>query len=186
MTISNQQLEQLKYGHQHGMLDHQLAAHANMSISSVKRNRKLLGLETNSVTAKLGSSGEQIIAFLATERELKVELRPTNGEVYDLKINGLRVDCKSTIQQPDGTWRFRLSSSRSSFYGAYTYQKDYVKDCEVLALICFKTDGGIPDVYFIESLHAPTEIRIRTIGQYEEFKDAWGVFKNLNSVTLQA
>jgi hypothetical protein len=188
MPLSSDQISRLHDGHHKGMLDHELARHANMSISSVKRYRNKHGLKTNCETTKRGTAGEETVAFLAQERGLTVEWPRSHNGAYDLRINNRRVDCKAAMQEADGQWRFRLSSTRRSFYGKYQYAKDYAADCDVIALVCFQAGAtpADPDIYFLESTYVPTEIRIRTGGQYEEFKDAWAVFDGLTSPALQA
>ncbi|WP_158679916.1 hypothetical protein [Deinococcus sp. NW-56] len=92
---------------------------------------------------------------------------------YDLLVEGVRVDVKTSMQCSDGTWRFRLRGTRTSFSGEYTYPKNYASDCEYLALVALYPDERGPDVYFVESTAAPTTIVLRPGGVYDAFKNDW-------------
>jgi hypothetical protein len=178
--LNPEKIQLIQDGHQHGMLDHELAKHAKISISSVKRYRNMLGLKTNCETTKRGVEGEQLVAFLAQEQGFHVTWPGLHNEAYDLQINGLRVDCKASMQRSDGGWNFSLPSVRPSFYGNYRYPKNYAADCEILALICFRTDGEEPDIYFLRSADASGHVRIRR-NCFAEFKNAWTVFEEFNA-----
>ena len=150
--ISNVQIT-----HAAGQLD---AAIAGVSLSAVKRIRTWLGLMTNCVTAQRGRHGEKVVAQAARTRGLKVEWRTYDAEKHDLLVSGLRVDVKTAMQQPDGTWKFRLPLVRASFGAQYRYPKDYAADCEVIVLCCLYQDGRTPPLYMLSSAGLPTHILI--------------------------
>ena len=158
--ISSTQITQIQLAHAAGLLDGAIAHSAGVSLSTVKRVRKNLGLETNSVTAQRGRQGEEIVAQAARTRGLKVVWRSHDTEKHDLSISGLRVDVKTAMQQPDGTWKYRLPVIRASFGHQYEYPKDYAADCEVIVLCCLYLDGSEADLYMLSSIGLPGTVRI--------------------------
>ena len=158
--ISNVQITQIQLAHAAGLLDGAIAHSAGVSLSTVKRVRKNLGLETNSVTALRGRQGEKVAAQAARTRGLKVEWRTHDTAKHDLVVSGLRVDVKTAMQQPDGTWKYRLPKIRASFGHQYEYPKDYAADCEVIVLCCLYLDGRTPDLYMLSSTALPGTVRI--------------------------
>lgn len=177
MTVQATQIDQIKALHAAGKLDPEIVQATGLSVSTVKRYRKKLGLTTNCETARRGTLGEQMTARQAAALGLRVEWRTVEGEKHDLVIEGQRVDAKAAMRQADGAWRFRLQATRPSFYGKYQYDKNYAQDCELLVLICLYPDGQPADFYLIGSAHAPHEVRIKLGGNYTDFKDAWDVFE---------
>lgn len=184
MPISKEQQQDLRAAHALGFLDSQIADHAGVSLTTVKRYRKKFDLETNCETAQRGRQGEQFVADRASAIGLKVTWRPRDGAEYDLLIADWRVDVKSSMRLEEGLWRFRLPENRKSFYGRYTYKKRVAEDCDMLGLVCLYPDVREPDVYFVGSQYAPKEIRIRPGGEYEDFKNAWDVFQPVGKPLL--
>ena len=183
MTISPTQLALITEAHALGLTDAAIARHANVSLSSVKRHRTRLGLTTTFDRAVRGKHGEHLLARRAQARDLQVAWMPTHNGPYDLRIEGLRVDVKTSMQRPDGTWYFRLRPARTSFHGEYLYLKNYAADCDLVALVALFPDEQDPDVYFIESAMAPANIVLRPGSAYDTFRNDWTVFEAL---TLQA
>ena len=154
------QISQIQLAHAAGQLDGAIAASAGVSLSTVKRVRTRLGLETHCVTAQRGRHGEGVVAQAARTLGIKVEWRTYNAEKHDLLVSGLRVDVKTAMQQLDGTWKFRLPLVRVSFGARYKYPKDYAADCEVVVLCCLYLDGRTPDLYMLSSIDLPRSLRI--------------------------
>lgn len=159
--ITNDQERRIQDAHARGLTDAQVAHEAGVSIATVKRVRARLGLPTRCATALRGQAGEAFVAREATARGLPVQWRAHVGDRHDLTVAGRRVDVKTARQMPDGSWRFRLTRTRQSYYNTYRYEKDYAADCDVLALVCESRDGSPPQVYFLESTAAPTSVRVR-------------------------
>ncbi|GGS15622.1 hypothetical protein GCM10008961_03830 [Deinococcus knuensis] len=153
--------EQVRAAHARGLTDAGVAAEVGVSIATVKRVRSRLGLKTKCVTALRGREGEELVAAAAQALGLNVEWRPVEGAPHDLMIEGLRVDAKTTQADVQGRCRFRLGGARQSYYNRYSYAKDYVRDCELLALVCLPSDGGPPSVYFLNSVLARRDVRVR-------------------------
>ena len=160
--ITEHQRAQVQIAHADGLLDKAIAIRAGVSLSTVKRVRTELGLQTHCVTAQRGRHGEDVVDRAARSRGLKVEWRTYESEKYDLRVSGLRADVKTAMQQTDGTWKFRLPKVRKSFGGLYRYPKNYAADCEVLVLCCLYLDGRHPDLYLMSSVGLPGTIRIIT------------------------
>lgn len=146
MPISPAQLALITEAHALGLTDSATARHAGVSLSSVKRYRKRLGLSSACVTQMRGQEGEQLVAVRAAARSLHVAWRHRHDEGYDLLIEGQRIDAKTTLRRRDGSWRFYLPRVRRSFHGQYTYTKNYAADCDVLALVALYSDGRDPDL----------------------------------------
>lgn len=153
--------EQVRAAHARGLTDAAVAAEVGVSIATVKRIRARLGLKTKCVTALRGREGEEQVAAAAQALGLHVEWRPVEGAPHDLMIEGLRVDAKTTQADERGHCRFRLGGARQSYYNRYSYAKDYVRDCELLALVCLPAAGGPPSVYFLNSVLARRDVRVR-------------------------
>lgn len=173
MAITTTQVQRIRDAHAAGKLDPAIAQAAGVSIATVKRYRDRLGLETNSEATRRGKLGERLVAQEAISRGFEIEWREHENDVYDLYINDQRVDAKASMQLTDGSWRFRLSHWRSSFFGQYRYYKDYAADCEVVALVALYPDGREPDFYLLDSKTLPGDIRIRPRGIFHDFKNDW-------------
>ncbi|WP_152550588.1 hypothetical protein [Deinococcus sp. RL] len=175
MTISALQLALVTEAHSLGYSDAAIARHAQISLSSVKRCRVRLGLPTTSVTQQRGKLGERLVAQLAASRGLRVVWSPRHDARHDLVIQGARVDVKTALRRTDGTWRFRLPATRPSFRSQYQYRKDYAADSELLALLALYPDKRDPDVYFLDSTSAPTNVVVGRGGAYDALKNDWSV-----------
>lgn len=173
MAITPTQIHQIIDAHALGLLDPAIASRAGVSIATVKRYRDRLGLETNSVTAKRGRLGERLVAEEALRRGFSVEWREKENAAYDLYVNSQKVDAKATMQLGDGSWRFRLHTTRVSYYHQYSYPKDYAADCDLVVLVTLYPDGCAPDFYLLESDSLPGDIRIRPSGVYSAFRNDW-------------
>ncbi|WP_019010312.1 hypothetical protein [Deinococcus aquatilis] len=174
--ITAAQTRAIQAAHADGLLDADIAQRAQVSISTVKRVRRKLGLATHCKTARRGRLGEQQVAASATARGLSVVWRARDDDKYDLWIEGKRVDAKATLQGRNGTWHFRLPVMRSSFLGRYAYEKDYERDCEVVALVCQFADGRSPIIYLLGSANLPASVRIREGVNHIGAREAWEVF----------
>ncbi|GHF64000.1 hypothetical protein HNQ07_004578 [Deinococcus metalli] len=174
MAISLHQVQRIKEAYAAGELDPGIAQSAGVSIATAKRYRQKLGLKTNSVTALRGEEGEQLVAEAARARGLSVVMRPTNNDKSDFVIQGQRVDVKATMQLADGSWRFRLPRERRSFYGGYTYPKDYAADCELVVLVALRAFGA-PDFYLLPTHDLPLDVRIRAGGPYDVIRNDWSL-----------
>ena len=181
MALSTALIESITQAHSRGLCDQDIARYADISISSVKRHRNTLGLETRSITARRGSYGEKLFAGLAEDRGLEVAWRSRENASYDLLVEGQRVDVKTAMREMGGVWRFRLSEVRSSFMGQYQYRKDYARDADVLALVCLFPDAWEPRLYLLGSSQLPREVRIRVGGSFEPFHDAWEIFEDMKT-----
>lgn len=173
MAITTDQQLIIVQAHGEGHLDPAIAHLAGVSIATVKRYRTKLGLETNCVTAKRGKLGEQLTFDEAERRGLKAEWRVKHNGEFDLYVSDQRVDAKASMQLADGSWRFRLHTTRSSFYGQYAYAKDYAADCEVVVFVALYPDGRTPDFFLLDSDTLPSDVRIRPGGVYDAFRNDW-------------
>lgn len=173
--ITNHQRIQVQLAHADGLLDKAIAIRAGVSLTTVKRVRAELGLDTHCVTARRGRHGERVTAQTARSLGLKVEWRVHDGDRHDLLVSGQRLDVKTAMQQADGTWRFRLPKVRPSFGGQYRYPKDYAADCEVIVLCCLYLDGRKPDLYLIGSTGLPSHIRIIAGVNHLADRDRWSL-----------
>ncbi|GGJ23567.1 hypothetical protein [Deinococcus roseus] len=165
-------------GHRLGLLDRELAVYAEVSLATVKRYRSKLGLSANCTRNQLGQTGEAFLKQEAEHRGLHAEAS-ISGAAFDLRIDGLRVEVKTSETKQGEAFRFRLQEKRVSHYGQYQYTKSYQEDCDVLALVCMDQETGETTVYFIESQFAPHDIRIKPNDPtcvYHAFKDDWGLF----------
>ncbi|NTY00450.1 hypothetical protein [Deinococcus sp. JMULE3] len=177
MAITKHQQQLIVEAHQAGHLDPEIARLAGVSLATVKRYRARLGLKTHCVTALRGEEGEARTFAEAQRLGFRVEWRPGHNDKYDLYVGGERVDAKAGMQGADGSWRFRLAARRSSFYGRYSYAKNYVQDCEAVVLVALYPDGRQPDFYVLSSRSLPSDIRIRRGGPYEPFRDDWSLLE---------
>ena len=159
--ITPAQVHAIQLAHADGLLDNAIAERAGVSVATVKRYRTKLGLETHCVTTLRGREGERRVAEVARLAGLEVQWRERDGERHDLIIGGLRVDVKAAMQDENDTWRFSLPTIRASYYGRYSYPKDYEQDCEVVALVCLRLDGLEPSIYLLGTKNLLEEIRIR-------------------------
>lgn len=173
MPITPAQVQRITEAHALGLLDCAIAEHASVSLSTVKRVRKQLGLQTHCQTTLRGRLGERIVAEQARGRGLKVEWRRYDNDKYDLIVQGRRVDAKAAMQMKDGTWKFRLPETRRSFHGQYSYQKDYAADCDVVVLVCLYPDERAPGVYLFGSAGLPGTVRIYQRVTYEAARENW-------------
>jgi len=173
VAITQTQVQLISEAHTVGLLDLAIAEYAGVSLSTVKRVRKKLGLQTNCQTTLRGRLGERIVAERAQQRGLGVEWRQYDNHPYDLIIQGHRVDAKAAMQLSDGTWKFRLHETRRSFHGRYRYHKDYARDCDVVVLVCLSLDGSEPTLYLFRSVSLPGTIHIHPRGSFALAREAW-------------
>ncbi|GGK85630.1 hypothetical protein [Deinococcus radiotolerans] len=178
MPTTAHQITRITAAHAQGLSDAETARYAGVSLSTVKRLRVKLGLTTFSERTLRGRHGEGLLADMATARGLRVTWSPRNGSPYDLQIGSQRVDVKTSMQRPDGTWRFRLPPSRPSFHGTHRYPKNYGADCDLLALVALRPGTPDADIYFIESRTAPENVVLRPGGVYDSFRNDWTVFED--------
>jgi hypothetical protein len=173
--ITSHQQQQIVLAHTDGHLDREIAQRAGVSLATVKRVRKDLGLATHSKTAQRGRLGEQLTAAAATWRGLTTHWRRRDNDKHDMLISGQRVEVKTAMQQANGSWHFRLPRTRVSFYGQYRYTKDYARDCEVVVLCCLHPDAREPDFYLLPSAGLPTSVTIRAGKTYLGAREDWGL-----------
>ncbi|MGY2892851.1 hypothetical protein [Deinococcus sp. UYEF24] len=172
--ITPQQLAAVQAAHADGLLDSAIAERAGISLSTVKRVRSTLGLETHCQTTLRGRLGEEVTARRAAQLGLTVQWRVRDNDKYDLIVAGRRVDAKASMQLSDGTWKFRLPEHRRSFHHRYTYRKDYAHDCDVIVLVCLYPDGREPEMYLLDSTDLPGTVRIYPGVTYVAEYEAWG------------
>ena len=121
--------------------------------------------------------GERLTAQEAARQGLSVVLHEKNGDPHDIIIAGHRVDAKATMLRADGTWNINLHSSRTSHFGTYSYEKDYARDCDVLAVVALYPEHHRPDFYLFESNTLPSSLTIRLGGQYEARRNDWSLLR---------
>ncbi len=184
--ITPAQVRAIELAHADGLLDFAISQRAGVSIPTVKRYRTKLGLVTNCVTTLRGREGEQRVRAAALLLGLNVIWRKRDNARHDLTVAGLRVDVKAAMQEIDGSWRFPLPRVRSSNMGRYSYDKHYEKDCELIALVCLRADGGEPSMYFLDSRNLPADVRVRSGLTYQEALEAWHLFSPLIGAGLAA
>lgn len=172
--ITHQQQAAIRAAHTLGLTDAEAAAHAGVSVSTVKRHRGKMGLQTKSRAVQLGKKGESLLTQMAQARGLTTQPRLLENDPYDLIIEGQLVDVKTTEISSDGSWKFHLPRQRTSFYGQYTYPKNYSADCDVIALVCLKALED-PDVYFLPSGDVPTLVEIRSGGRFASKRNDWSL-----------
>lgn len=175
MRISNEQIHLIRQAYALGFLDNGIAVYAGVSVATVKRYRGQMGLKTNCKTALRGELGERLVAEEAGRRGHRVEWRRKASEKFDLYVNDLRVEVKTALQSEDSSWRFRLPTKRSSYFGQYEYSKDYGGDCEVIALVALYPDGRTPDYYLFPSKTVSQDVRIRLPSIYDASKNDWSL-----------
>lgn len=185
MAISQSQQRLIIEAHAAGHLDPVIARLAGVSLATVKRYRNKHGLKTHCQTTLRGEQGEQLTFDEAKRRGLKAEWREGHNDKYDLYVNDERVDAKAAMRAADGSWRFRLHETRPSFYGRYTYRKNYAEDCEVVALVALYPDRREPDFYLLSSKTLPKDVRIRPGGVYDAFRNEWSLLE-VQGPVLQA
>lgn len=173
MSISQAQIQAIKDAHARGALDHQIASAAGVSLATVKRQRKQLGLTTNYLPAQTGALGERLLEAEAHRRGLTTQWRKRSGDGYDLYVAGQRIDVKTSMQHAKGTWRFCLHETRQSFHGRYSYRKDYAADCDYVALVALYPDEREPDIYFLSSQYLPSEVYLGKRDRYADFRNDW-------------
>lgn len=173
MPITATQTALITEAHARGLTDAAIARHSGVSLSTVKRQRDTLGLSTAFDRALRGKKGERLLVHLAHARGLRTAWGPAHNGPYDLRIEGLRVDVKTSMRRPDGSWRFRLPQSRTSFHATYAYPKNYAADCDLVALVALYPDEREPDVYFIDSAATPPNVVLRPGGVYDAFRNDW-------------
>lgn len=173
MAITHQQQSIIIKSHSEGHLDRAIAHLAGVSVSTVRRYRKRLGLPTKCTTTKRGKIGERHTLEVATLRGLKAEMREGHNASFDLYVSDRRLDAKTSMQLANGKWRFRLPTRRRSYYGQYEYTKDYASDCDVVVLVALYPDGRTPDFYMLDSRTLPTSVTIRPGGPYAALKNDW-------------
>ena len=174
--ITANQIRAIELAHADGLLDNAIATRAGVSVATVKRYRKAMGLETNCLTTLRGREGERRVKDAALLLGMTVVWRKRDNAKHDLTINGQRVDVKAAMEEADGSWRFSLPRLRTSYYGRYVYTKDYERDCEAVALVCLRLDGGEPSIYLMNSIGLPKEVRIHPGQTHQEALEAWHLF----------
>ncbi|WP_291424002.1 hypothetical protein [Deinococcus sp.] len=185
MSISSKQLNLIKSAHANGHLDPEIARLAGVSLSTVKRQRAVHGLSTHGLLASRGKQGEELTAQAALQRGLYV-VESTSSAPFDLLIQNLRVDVKTTMRLDSGVWRFQLPKLRPSFYNGYTYPKDYAADCDLIGLVALYPGHQTPDFYFFDSSTLPSNLYIRHGGPHEPRRNNWNVFSRPATTTILA
>lgn len=178
MPVKPETRRAIEEAHSFGWLDPDIACHAGVSLSTVKRAQTELGSETHSVTVQRGKLGEKLFAQAAKERDLQVQWRERENGPYDLMIAGQRVDVKTTMQRSDDSCYFRLSNQRTSYFSRYQYPKNYQRDCKVIALVALFPHGHEADFYLFESKSVIPDILIYPSGRYEAGKNDWRLLAN--------
>lgn len=181
--ISRDQISIIHSQHAKGAFDNEIASAAGVSLNTVKRYRKELGLHHNNRSNQIGALGEQILFDEAKARGYRVERHKNNRDGYDLIINNFLVDVKTAEMHGRNGFRFRLPARRPSLYGQYDYEKIYADDCHVIVLVCIGKGNSAPKFYFFESWHAPMDISISHGNPYTDFLDHWAVFGDLPVLT---
>jgi len=125
----------IRSGHARGLLDHEVAKAAGVSVATVKRYRRKLGLSANCARNRLGRAGEEYFASLARQAGLHVAWPQVRNAPFDVLVNGWRVDVKTARPDRRGWVRLRLPGVRRSFRGRYAYGKAYARDSDVIACV---------------------------------------------------
>ena len=136
--------------HALGLLDHQIAQHVGVSLNTVKRYRKLLGLVSNCPRNAAGKLAEQLTAAILRSQGLEVTVAPGHNPRFDLLVSGLRVDVKDGRARPKGAVQFDLRTKRPSNRRQYFYTKDYRRDTDFLALAVV-VKGVLTHLYLLPS-----------------------------------
>lgn len=130
--------------HASGLKDRELAAHFAISLATVKRRRKDLGLGSNCLSNNRGMLGERLVAEYLRDQGMTVT-ETANKAPYDLLVNGLRVDVKVGLRRPQASiglpsYQFRLPPLRSSFHASKLYAKHYQRDTDFILLAVLEGD----------------------------------------------
>ncbi len=136
---------------------------------------QLVLTDSNSSTYGVGKAWEHKFAELARERGLHVNhMGPTC--VYDLSINGFRVQCKSTnfVDHCGSDGRIRIS--RGSGCSA---RNNYKSDEFDIFAINHRQETFIVPVSVVGSIDGVMLRRLRT-SILRKYKDNWSLFEGMN------
>lgn len=144
--------------HAQGLLNGPLAAQLGVSVATVKRWKKRLGLGPNCPRNVLGALGEELFNQEAWARRKPGVPAGGHGHPFDLQVGAVRVDVKTAVES-GGSWRFRLPEWRTSQSGPATY-KDYIRDCDLLALVGLNSSHQLAFIQFRRPAPGLTHVRI--------------------------
>lgn len=142
-----------------GQKNQQLAQEFGVSLATVKRWKQTLLLGNNDPRNDLGKLGERLLMAELARQGHHVQPMP-EGHPFDLRVNGLRLEVKTSATHQEGAYRFRLNESRSSNHAQYRYGKDYQRDADVLALVIVEA-GQLQHLYLLPVNLWKSSIRVR-------------------------
>ncbi|MFC6616576.1 hypothetical protein [Deinococcus radiophilus] len=119
--------------HARGLKDAELANQFGISLSTVKRRKRELGLGSNCAHNNRGLLAQRMVAEYLAGEGMSTEVPASHQAPADLLVNGYRVEVKLGYRRSAAV-QFRLPEQRNSFQGQYQYHKDYRKDTDYLAL----------------------------------------------------
>ncbi|MFB9993399.1 hypothetical protein ACFFLM_15640 [Deinococcus oregonensis] len=147
------QHRQVQEAHDLGFLNHEIAELTDLSLSTVKRCKSELGLGSNEPCNALAKRGEELVAEYLTAEGYDVH-QQWHTAPDDLRVNGLRLDVKTTGSLHGRYFRFRLDERRTTHRGQKVYQKDFQRDVDFFLLAV--VEDVLTHLYCVPvALHAP-------------------------------
>ncbi|THF70703.1 hypothetical protein E7T06_06080 [Deinococcus sp. Arct2-2] len=148
------QHRQVQEAHSLGFLNPEIAELLDLSLSTVKRCKNELGLGSNEPRNALAKCGEEVVAEYLTAEGHPV-YRQWHTAPDDLRVNGWRLDVKTTGSLHGRCFRFRLDERRTTKRGQKVYQKDFQRDVDFF-LLAVVEEGVLTQLYCVPvALHAP-------------------------------
>lgn len=145
--MNPQQESLFRQQHAQGALNRQLAQQFGMSEATVKRWKKTLGLGSNCPRNNLGQRGVDLFIQEAQAHGLQAVDVSAHRNPFDVQVGAVRVEVK-TARLSNDSWRYRLPNMRNSFHNtARRTKKDYVQDCDLMALIALDRDDQLAFVH---------------------------------------
>lgn len=160
--------------HALGFNNQDIATLLDLSISTVKRYKRALGLSSNDLRNNLGKLGEQLVAHVLTQHGFTVQRMP-EGHPYDLQTEAWRLEVKTSATAVKGSYRFRLNTRRSSNHAQYRYAKDFQRDSDFL-LLAIVRETALEHLYCIPTVFWTPNLRVQPDSPfcpYASYRNAW-------------
>lgn len=180
MTLTPEREKKLRALHALGLTDVKLAQALGVSHATLKRYKQRLGLGSNCVRNNRGELGEQAVLSELHKRGCMAH-KTGRGEPHDITVavGQVRVEVKTAMQRPDGTWRYNLEPRRKSLFGQYRYWKDYRHDSDVTVLVGLYPDGRA-EFWLYESSDLGDWMYTRLDNPYTEpHRNDWALIERL-------
>ncbi|MDV6373674.1 hypothetical protein [Deinococcus arenicola] len=146
----------------------ELAQQFGISVATVKRHKKALGLGSNCERNNRGTLGERLVAEYLTQHGVEV-VTTRHSAAVDLWADKLRVEVKVMTPRKGGAAQVRLPALRGSNYNQYQYGKDYERDADILALAVLSGEA-LSHLYLLPSAYWKPTITVHPDSSFCPFR----------------